>query len=119
MPFERRDDPAAINEQICKCEVKMPRDSDQATRDLLQKIFVSDPNLRISIADMKQHRFFQDIDWTLVERRKLEPVPYKPNPSKYKYLLQNSYKQVSSLHPHQPAEPEPKSTNAEEDSPQQ
>jgi hypothetical protein len=27
----------------------------------------------------------------------LEPVPYKPNPMKYKYLLSNKYEQLSSL----------------------
>lgn len=53
LPFERRDDPQAINDQIVKCEIKMPRDSDQATRDLLQQIFVLEPNLRITLADMK------------------------------------------------------------------
>jgi hypothetical protein len=48
---------------------------------------VLDPNLRISIADMKQHKFFADIDWQAAELRHLSPVPYKPNPMKYKYLL--------------------------------
>ena len=27
----------------------------------------------------------------------MEPVPYKPNPMKYKYLLSNKYEQLSSL----------------------
>jgi serine/threonine protein kinase len=27
-PFENRDDPQAINEQIVKCELKLPRDID-------------------------------------------------------------------------------------------
>jgi hypothetical protein len=36
---------------------------------------------------MKQHKFFADIDWQAAELRQLSPVPYKPNPMKYKYLL--------------------------------
>ena len=28
LPFENRDDPQAINEQIAKCELKLPRDID-------------------------------------------------------------------------------------------
>jgi serine/threonine protein kinase len=91
LPFKRRDDPQAINDQIVKCEIKMPRDSDQATRDLLQQIFVLEPNLRITLADMKQHKFFSDIDWPEAAKRNLHPVPYKPNPMKYKYLLSNKY----------------------------
>lgn len=75
----------------------MPRESDQATRDLLQQIFVLEPNLRISIENIKQHKFFSDIDWLLAEKRRLEPVPYKPNPMKYKYLLSNKYDELSSL----------------------
>jgi hypothetical protein len=32
-----------------------------------------------------------------VESKNLDPVPYKPNPQKYRYLLQNKYNQISSL----------------------
>lgn len=46
---------------------------------------------------MRQHKFFSDVDWRLADSRKLEPVPYKPNPMKYKYLLSNKYEQLSSL----------------------
>ena len=46
---------------------------------------------------MKQHKFFQEIDWTLAENRQLTPVPYKPNPMKYRYLLQNTYPIISSI----------------------
>jgi len=28
LPFEEKEDPQAINEQILKCELKLPRDSD-------------------------------------------------------------------------------------------
>lgn len=46
-----------------------------------------EPNLRISFTEIKDHRFFSEIDWKVVENRTLEPVPYKPNPLKYRYLL--------------------------------
>ena len=48
---------------------------------------------------MKQHKFFSDTDWRQAENRLLEPVPYKPNPMKYKYLLSNKYEVLSSLQP--------------------
>ena len=53
LPFENRDDPQSINEQIAKCELKLPRDIDQSTRDLLQQIFVQEPNLRLNLSDMR------------------------------------------------------------------
>ena len=37
------------------------------------------------------------MDWRDAESRRLQPVPYKPNPMKYKYLLSNKYEQLSSL----------------------
>ena len=36
LPFENKDDPQSIEEQIAKGEVKMPRDIDKTGRDLLQ-----------------------------------------------------------------------------------
>ena len=48
---------------------------------------------------MKQHKFFSDTDWRQAENRLLEPVPYKPNPMKYKYLLSNKYEVLTSLQP--------------------
>lgn len=78
-----------IEEQIIKADIKMPRDA--TARDLLQQILVLEPNLRLQFKDIKQHKFFADIDWKKVANKELEPVPYKPNPLKYRYLLQNSY----------------------------
>ena len=63
----------------------------------MQKIFLQEPNLRLSLSDMRQHKFFSDVDWRDAENRELQPVPYKPNPMKYKYLLSNKYEQLSSL----------------------
>jgi hypothetical protein len=48
---------------------------------------VFDSNLRINIEEIKKHKYFSDIDWVKAGNRKLEPVPYKPNPMKYRYLL--------------------------------
>jgi hypothetical protein len=58
---------------------------------------VLEPNLRLSIKDIKKHRFFSDIDWEKVKRRQLDPVPFKPDPNKYKDLLSNEYETVSNL----------------------
>ena len=63
----------------------------------MQQIFVQEPNLRISLENMKHHKFFADVDWQAAAKRQLSPVPYKPNPMKFKYLLNNPYEKVSSL----------------------
>ena len=43
--------------------------------------------------------FFKDIEWENMRNKNISPddVPYKPNPNKYRYLLQNEYEQVSNL----------------------
>mmetsp|Transcript_39235 Transcript_39235/g.37648 ORF Transcript_39235/g.37648 Transcript_39235/m.37648 type:complete len:82 (-) Transcript_39235:268-513(-) len=53
LPFENKEDPQSIEQQIMKGEVKMPRDIDAAVRDLLTQIFQLEPNLRLSIQDIK------------------------------------------------------------------
>lgn len=48
-----------INQQIVAGEIRYQRDTvDTTTRDLLAQIFVTEPNLRISLANIKQHKFF-------------------------------------------------------------
>ena len=65
----------------------MPRDADPALRSLISQILVLEPNLRLSIADIKKHRYFSGIDWVKVTERKLEPVPFIPDPNKYREVL--------------------------------
>eukprot|EP00347_Sterkiella_histriomuscorum_P015976 403354976 len=97
LPFDNKDDPQMIEQQIVKGEYRMPRDADQTARDLISQILVLEPNLRLSIQDIKQHKYFADINWDQVIEKKLEPAPYKPNPLKYRYLLQNKYPKISSI----------------------
>lgn len=72
---------------------------DTATRDLLTQIFVTEPNMRITLQGIKQHKFFtQDKDyWRQIKNKEINNVPYRPNPLKYRYLLQNKYETVSNL----------------------
>ena len=82
----------------------MPRDIDQSTRDLLQCIFNVEPNLRISVKEMTKKSFFKDMDWESIRNKQQDPedIPYKPNPNKYQYLLDNEYEEVSNLYRGQP-----------------
>ena len=47
----------------------MPRDIDQATRDLLQCIFNVEPNLRITVKEIFKKSFFKDMDWESIRRK--------------------------------------------------
>ena len=102
LPFECKDDPMRIYDQIIRGEIKIKREGhDQQTRDLLEKILQTEPNMRISLAQIKEHKFFATKDptqfWREVCSRSGDRMhtPYKPNPLKYQYLLSNKYK-VSS-----------------------
>ena len=75
----------------------MPRDADPALRSLISQILVLEPNLRLSIADIKKHRYFSGIDWVKVTERKLEPVPFIPDPNKYREVLLTEQEEISNL----------------------
>jgi hypothetical protein len=49
----------------------MPRDADQTARDLISQILVLEPNLRLSIEDIKAHKFFAEMDWKKVTEKQL------------------------------------------------
>lgn len=70
-------------------------------RDLLAQIFLNDPEMRPSIDKIKKHRLFmndQPADyWTKIQSKSFQEPPYKPNPLKYAYLLQNEYPVTSNL----------------------
>lgn len=59
LPFENKSDPMEIHKQIIQGEIKYQRDLvDPTARNLLQQIFVTEPNLRITLDGMKKHRYF-------------------------------------------------------------
>ena len=74
---------------------------DQASKDFLTQIFKADAEMRPTIDTLKKHRMFmQDKPndyWAKILAKNFQEVPYKPNPLKYAYLLQNSYPEVSNL----------------------
>jgi len=43
------------------------------TRDLVKKILVADPNVRLDIKDIMQHKFFEGIEWQMVARKLIDP----------------------------------------------
>ncbi|KAG7456277.1 hypothetical protein MATL_G00250020 [Megalops atlanticus] len=55
-----------------------PRWLDQDARDILGKLFVRDPKKRLGVkGNIREHSFFQDVEWTALENRQVEP-PFRP-----------------------------------------
>lgn len=85
-------------QQTIKGEVKLPRDIDQSTKDLLLAIFQVDPNLRINIEQMKEKHFFSEVDWDMIKRGQMDmSPPFSANANKYKYILFNTYPVISNM----------------------
>ena len=48
-----------LYKKICMCEYDMPFHFSEEAKDLIRQIFVRDPSKRISIAEIKNHRWFK------------------------------------------------------------
>ena len=58
---------------------------DAVTRDVVKRILVPDPNMRIEIKAIMQHKFFAGIDWAFVANKRGVP-PYCPRVDDARYL---------------------------------
>ena len=58
-------------------KLNLPKNMDAVTRDIVKRILVPDPNIRLDIKAIKQHKFFVGVDWDSVTRKQTEP-PYYP-----------------------------------------
>jgi serine/threonine protein kinase len=57
LPFKDKDDPFELTKQIVLGQVKL-NNIDPIARDLLSKILTIEPNIRITLDGIKEHRFF-------------------------------------------------------------
>lgn len=67
-PFREKEDgsPREILEKIRTDSIKLPKNMNNVTRDIVKSILVMDPNLRMEIEDIKAHKFFRGINWRIV-----------------------------------------------------
>mmetsp|Transcript_1238 Transcript_1238/g.1428 ORF Transcript_1238/g.1428 Transcript_1238/m.1428 type:complete len:200 (+) Transcript_1238:3937-4536(+) len=69
-----------VYEKINKCEPLYNKFINPALRDLLSKIFVPDPEIRISLDEMKDHPIFKDFDWSVpMNHRYQYSAPFVPD----------------------------------------
>lgn len=55
--------PHKIIEMVQTGRIILPKNLTPLTRDLVRKILVADPNVRLEIKDIMQHKFFEGVDW--------------------------------------------------------
>ena len=77
------DDPMAIYQKILKGKVLFPRGFDNNAKSLVKHLLVSDlskryGNLKKGAEDVKNHRFFDSLNWKLLLAKKI-PAPYLPH----------------------------------------
>lgn len=73
----------------------------QALRDLLNKIFVPDPELRISLEDIKNHAVFKDFDFTYDMRDRFiyASAPFIPSEAIFNEQADRDSKEEEVLKP--------------------
>lgn len=80
--------------------MKLPRDIDHETRDLLNRIFTVDANLRITISEIMGTPFFKDVNWEELRAHEIDEdkIPYVPEADRYFDLLKKTeeYYEVSN-----------------------
>ena len=55
-----------IIEMVNSGRIILPKNLTPVTRDIVRKILVADPNVRLEIKDIMQHKFFEGVDWQRV-----------------------------------------------------
>ena len=75
-PF-RSSDPNILYENILNWKISWPRNIDKISKDLIWKILVVEPEMRISLSDIKEHMFFNDINWKDLKAKRIDP-PFLP-----------------------------------------
>jgi serine/threonine protein kinase len=76
------DDPMLVYQKILKGKIKFPSSFDSNAKSLVKHILVIDlskryGNLKNGVDDIKNHRFFKNMNWNDLVNKKL-PVMYKP-----------------------------------------
>jgi serine/threonine protein kinase len=89
-----------VYEKIHKCQPSYDRKISSNLRDLLDKIFVPDPEMRISISQIKKHQIFKDIDFqiSMVDQVSKKSAPFiPPNPLFNEDVQRNSHEEEGNF----------------------
>ncbi|VEN45768.1 unnamed protein product [Callosobruchus maculatus] len=75
-------DPMKVYERIISCKYKCPGSFSSELQDIIKNLLQLDlsrryGNLRSGVQDIKNHRWFRDVEWLALYNRQVEP-PFKP-----------------------------------------
>ena len=79
-PFQSKDEarnPKMIMEKCRSGQLNLPKNLKGNARELVKLLLVEDPNERLELSQIKEHKFLVGIDWNKLKQRKLPP-PYVP-----------------------------------------
>ncbi|CDW78002.1 protein kinase domain containing protein [Stylonychia lemnae] len=66
-----------LEDRILRSDYKIPMQLTPESRDMVQRLIVTNPEGRLSIRQLKKHPFFKSIDWKMVSEFKQKmPKPY-------------------------------------------
>lgn len=79
-PFIGKD--IGIYEKILNSPIEIPKFLSTDAKDLIKKLLIKDKNYRLGclkagIADIKNHKWFSDVEWSKIEKKEIKP-PYPP-----------------------------------------
>ncbi|OHT16499.1 AGC family protein kinase [Tritrichomonas foetus] len=80
LPFHS-DNLCRLYSLISKCRYRIPRTVSEDARDLITGLLQKNPNDRLQFEQIKEHKYFADIDWDKVYRKeyKLDFLPWLPD----------------------------------------
>ena len=93
-PFQLKDNNRNdLFKKIKNCDIAMPPNISDSCKDLLQKLFVANPNQRLGGGDgdgmeIMNHAWFTGVDWNMILQKSIKP-PFKPkltSPSDVRYI---------------------------------
>ena len=70
--------PNQIVEMANSGRIILPKNFTPVTRDLVKRILVADPEVRLEIRNIMQHKFFAGVNWEEVTEKRTTP-PYLPH----------------------------------------
>ena len=93
-PFQLKDNNRNdLFTKIKNCDIAMPQNITEPCLDLLQKLFVPEPNKRLGggegdAMEIMSHSWFAGVDWNMILQKQIKP-PFKPkltSPSDVRYI---------------------------------
>ena len=68
-----------LYDKISKCNYRVPARIDEDAKNLICGLLKKDPRQRLTLEQIKNHKYFSDIDWQKVYKKeyKMEFLPYK------------------------------------------